>query len=174
MCKNTENRASWYGIVHPSPMRSPKKQFLKAFVEHDVPIVRHHMIHRHRVLLVAALYALFLGCQSTKVYRYPAAEVSSYRDKRISALVLKNGDVQAFGDAGGMYVEFRRDTLRIQKIIGNDQDNRSVEYDLDRVLEIESGGLQPDGALTILTVLAAGTVALYFTVLLIFSGSHWN
>lgn len=129
----------------------------------------------HNLVLVLAVGSfLFVGCQTTQLYHYSAADVSSFRNKRISSITLKNGDIETFNESGGIYLEQRQDSSSVEKIVGNTPDARTLEFELTKVLEVDCRVQKTDPAGTLLTVFGLGTTLLYVTLLLLFSQGSWN
>jgi hypothetical protein len=123
--------------------------------------------------LFCSLYVFFIGCQSTKESSFIAEDVSSFRDKKISAITLKNGEIRKYDRVGGRYYEEKRDTGTLKQVVGYDPTGSALNVELSRILEVQCQSLESDGAGTALTVLlgiGAGIVVL--AILIAASWSH--
>src|ERR1043165_3279570 len=110
------------------------------------------MKYRKELLFIVLLGFLF-GCQSTKEPSYLARDVSSYQNKRITLITLKNGSVFEFDNMGGRYFEEKSDTGIVKRIIGFSGSNEQLTFDISRVLEVQTKTASTDGMGTFLTVL---------------------
>ena len=120
-------------------------------------------------LLLCALYVFFMGCQSAKESSYIAEDINSYRDKRINTITLKNGETYKYDKVGGRYYEERRDSGFVRKIVGYDLMGTALNFDLNRVLEVQSSIVETDGGGTILTVLLSVAGGILLLGLLLFA-----
>jgi hypothetical protein len=118
------------------------------------------------------LYISFLGCQHSREYSYIAEDISSYRNKKVTAVTLKNGDTHIYDKGGGHYIEERRDSVVLRKIVGFDDANHALNVDLDKILEVQSETQEADGSGTIILTSVLLVVGSYLLVLLLFSGWH--
>lgn len=126
-------------------------------------------------LLLCALYVFFMGCQSAKESSYIAEDINSYRDKRINIITLKNGETYKYDKVGGRYYEEIRDSGFVRKIVGYDLMGTAINFDLNRVLEVQSSVVETDGGGTILTVLlgvAGGILLLGLLLVASFRGHY--
>ncbi len=111
-----------------------------------------------------------MGCQSTKEASYIAQDVSSFHDKKITAITLKNGEVREYDNVGGRYYEEKSDTGFVRKIIGFDAIGTALNINLDRVLEVQSQTTETNAAGTILTVIFVAAAGILLLGLAILSG----
>ncbi|MEP7235042.1 MAG: hypothetical protein ABI778_07080 [Ignavibacteriota bacterium] len=86
--------------------------------------------------------------------------------------MLKSGDIIAFDDVGGRYNQATNDSGLRRQIIGFDKSGTAQTIDISRVLEVECKQSEGDPGGTIITVLLIGGVALFFLILLAYSGWH--
>jgi hypothetical protein len=122
-------------------------------------------------LLLCALYVFFIGCQSSKESSYLADDIHSYRDQKVSSVILKNGELYKYDKVGGRYIEERKDTATIKQIVGFDVSGIALNFEITRILEVQCQTMESDGGGTALTVIlgAAGGIlilALIFSLLL--------
>ena len=133
------------------------------------------MRNPRNALLLCALYVFFMGCQSAKESSYIADDINSFRDKRITAVTLKNGETYKYDKVGGRYYEERRDSQFVRKIVGYDLLGTAQNIDLSRVLEVQSSAIETDGGGTILTLLlsvAGGILVLFLLIAASFRGHY--
>lgn len=128
------------------------------------------MRHPKIPLILCVLYFFFMGCQSTKEASYIAQDVSSFHDKKITAITLKNGEVREYDNVGGRYYEEKSDTGFVRKIIGFDAIGTALNINLDRVLEVQSQTTETNAAGTILTVIFVAAAGILLLGLAILSG----
>ena len=131
------------------------------------------MRHPRNALILCALYVFFIGCQSTKESSYIASDISSYRDKKITAVTLKNGEIYRYDKVGGRYIEEKRDSATLKQIVGFDPLGAALNFELSKILEVQGQTVESDSGATIGTVLliAGGViVAAYLLLALLFSG----
>ena len=79
-----------------------------------------------------------MGCQSSKEASFISQDISSFRDKKITAITLKNGEIRKYDKVGGRYYEEKTDTGFVRKIVGFDAVGTALNVNLDRVLEVQS------------------------------------
>src|SRR5947208_16082167 len=96
------------------------------------------MQHSTKALFLCIMYLFFMGCQSAKETSYIANDVNSFRDKRISAVTLKNGEIRHYDKIGGRYIEERRDSAIVKQIVGFDPTGATLNFELSRILEVQS------------------------------------
>lgn len=111
------------------------------------------MRHPRIALLLCTLYVFFMGCQSSKETSYIGEDIGSFRDKKVSALTLKNGEIRRYDNVGGRYFEEKRDSGLVKQIVGLDPTGASLNVELSRVLEVQCQTTTTDGGGTILTIL---------------------
>jgi hypothetical protein len=104
-------------------------------------------------LSLCALYVFFIGCQSAKESSFIAEDINSYRNKKISAVTLKNGEMYKYDKVGGRYIEERRDTAMVKEIVGFDQTGVALNFELARILEVQCQSMESDGGGTALTAI---------------------
>ncbi len=148
------------------------KHFQSISVLKDSYII-YSMRHPRIALLLCMLYVFFMGCQSTKEYSYLADDVSSYRDKKITAVTLKNGDLYKYDKVGGRFVEEKKDNSTFKEIVGFDQLGAALNFELGKVLEVQCQSTESNGGGVILGILlgaVAGGLILLLILLASFSG----
>lgn len=130
------------------------------------------MRHRFITFLLCGLYVFFIGCQSSKQGTYLADDTNSYRDKRVNSVTLKNGETRIYDKVGGRYYEEKRDSVFERKIVGYDPAGAALNFDINKILEVQTASIETDAGGTILTVLlAAGGGILLLGLLIIASYS---
>lgn len=126
-----------------------------------------------KVLVFLTILGGFWGCQSSKEASYLARDVSSYQNKRITVVTLKDGSVYEFDNMGGRFFEEKKDTGMARRIIGYSPSNDQLTFDLSRVLEVRTRTSSTDGAGTFLTILlVVGAIGL-LGILALFTGGGW-
>ena len=135
------------------------------------------MRHPRNALILCALYVFFMGCQSTSEIRYAGTDVVSYRDKKISAVTLKNGEMYKYDKVGGRYVEEKRDSATIKQIVGFDPLGAGLNFEISKILEVQAQSMESDGggtALTILLGVAGGILILALIIAASFRNFRFN
>ena len=132
------------------------------------------MWHRARFVILLVISSSIVGCQSTREYNYLVGESLDFRDKKITSIVTKNGNVIYYDIGGARYVVDVRDTTMERKVIGFSIENKPTSTPLESILEITCESRETDGAGTGLAVLAgAGVVLLVLLGALLSSvGAH--
>jgi hypothetical protein len=116
-------------------------------------------IPRFIVILIVGLWTA--GCQTVREYNYLANETLDYRDKKITSIVTKKGDVVNYDIAGARYIVDVRDTTMERKVIGFNIENRPISMPIEQILEISCEARELDGGGTgLLVVTAAGVLLL--------------
>jgi hypothetical protein len=127
-----------------------------------------------RVLLFITILGAFIGCQSTKEASFLSRDVSSYQNKRITMITLKNGSVIEFDNVGGRYFEEKSDTGMVRRIIGFSPTNDQLTFEISKVLEVRTRATETDGPGTFLTILlVVGAIAI-LGILALITGSGWS
>ncbi len=118
------------------------------------------MWHRARFAFLLLLSGWIVGCQSTREFNYLVSETLDFRDKKITSIVTKKGDVIYYDIAGARYVVDVKDTTMERKVIGFSIENKPTSTPLENILEINCESRETDGAGTGLAVLAGAGVVL--------------
>ena len=114
---------------------------------------------RFIMILVVGLW--ISGCQTIREYNYLANETLDYRDKKITSIVTKKGDIVYYDIAGARYIVDVQDTTMERKVIGFNIENRPVSTPIEQILEITCEARELDGGGTgLLVVTAAGVLLL--------------
>jgi len=113
-----------------------------------------------------------MGCQSAKESSYIGEDIGSFRDKKVSAITLKNGEIRKYDKVGGRYFEEKRDSGLVKQIVGLDPTGASLNVELSRVLEVQCQTVETDGGGTILTVVFVISGGLLLLALLI--AASWS
>ncbi|HET9135510.1 MAG TPA: hypothetical protein VFO76_02645 [Candidatus Kapabacteria bacterium] len=127
-----------------------------------------------KVFLFIAFLGGFIGCQSSKEASFLSRDVSSYQNKRITMITLKNGSVIEFDNVGGRYFEEKSDTGMVRRIIGFSPSNDQLTFEISKVLEVRTRTTETDGAGTFLLVLLTASVVVTLVFIAALSGSSWN
>jgi len=130
------------------------------------------MAHPRIPLLLCTLYVFFMGCQSVRESSYIGSDIGSFRDKKISSVTLKNGEVRTFDNIGGRYYEEKQDSGYTRKIVGFDPTGATLNLELSRVLEVQCQAAESNTGGTILTVILAIAGGLLILILLVAASFH--
>lgn len=118
------------------------------------------MWHRARFVVFLVIGFSIVGCQSTKEYNYLVGESLDFRDKKITSIVTKKGDIIYYDIGGARYVVDVKDTTMERKVIGFSIENKPTSTPLEHILEVTCESRETDGAGTGLAVLAGAGVVL--------------
>jgi hypothetical protein len=123
------------------------------------------------------LYVFFMGCQSSKETSYIGQDIGSFRDKKVSSLTLKNGEVRKYDKIGGRYYEEKRDSGFTRQIVGLDPTGASLNVDISRILEVQCQAFETDGGGTVLTtilIIGGGLAIVFLLLAAAYSGVRFN
>ena len=133
------------------------------------------MRHRIRFGIFLLLSCWITACQSTREYNYLVNETLDFRDKKITSIVTKKGEVIYYDIGGARYIVDVKDTTIERKVVGYSLENRPTSIPLENILEINCESRETDASGTGLAVLAgAGVVLLVLFAIFLasFSGFH--
>lgn len=135
------------------------------------------MRHPRNALILCALYVFFMGCQSAKESSYVADDISLYRDKKIIAVTLKNGEIYKYDKVGGRFVEEKKNNSTFKEIVGYDQLGTALNFELAKVLEVQCQNTESSGGGVVLGILlgvVAGGLILLLLIAAAFSGTRFS
>lgn len=127
------------------------------------------MIRRSIVLLTLFTYCFWLvGCATTTKQTIIRDELQNWNDEKIIEVILENGDVIRFDQAGGRYVQRDVGQKTRPMIVGNTWDKKSVEIDAEKVLDAQIEKSEVDAGRTIVFVfLGLPVISLAILILLL-------
>ena len=111
------------------------------------------MMRRSIVLLTLFSHCLWLtGCSTTTKQTIIRDELQNWKDEKVINVMLENGDVILFDQAGGRYVQRNGGQTPRLMIVGNTWDRKPVEIDAERVLDAQIEKSEVDAGLTLMFV----------------------
>ena len=111
--------------------------------------------------------SLICGCTTTKSSVHGPEELRYPEQRKILDIVLKSGDIIAFNEKGGTFIESKRDGKLYRAVNGVKRDGDSVEIGVNNIIEVrvEQKETNPMGtaAFMIVAVPAAIIIIAYIT-----------
>lgn len=127
------------------------------------------MVHRFITAATLCAYCFWMaGCTATTRDTIIRDELPEWANEKIVEVLLENGDVVRFDEAGGRYVPKYTAETRHPMIVGLTWDKKTIEVDVERVLEVKIERTEMSAAGTILLIVVGVPVALLAIVVVIF------
>jgi hypothetical protein len=126
-------------------------------------------MHRLIAVMTLCVYCFWIsGCATTTKQTIIRDEFQDWKDEKIIAVILEDGDFILFDPAGGRYVQRNVGQTTRLMIVGNTWDKGSVEIDAEKVLDAQIEKSEVDAGRTILIVFLGLPVIALAILLLLF------
>jgi hypothetical protein len=126
------------------------------------------MVHRWIAGSTLCAYCFWMaGCTATTREMIIRDELPEWANEKIVEVMLDNGDIVRFDGTGGHYVPVYAAQTRRAMIVGLTWDKKTIEVDVERVLEAKIERTEISAGGTVLLIFVGVPVALLAVVVVI-------
>jgi hypothetical protein len=127
------------------------------------------MVHRFIAAATLCAYCFWMaGCTATTRDTIIRDELPEWANEKIVEVMLDNGDIVRFDEAGGRYVPRNAAQTSRAMIVGLTWNKKTIEVDVKRVLEVKIERTEMNAGGTLLLIFVGIPVAVLAVIVVIF------